>query len=164
MQCNASGFTLIEVLVSMVILAIGLLGLAAMQAISLRDNQDAYFYQQATLFAYEMQDRIRSNPTVDWASIQPIYNPNACLKNTPCTAQDLAKNDYGYWNDKVSKTLPAPKSAAKIVEITSSAQANTPCQKTHSTSLCLITRWGRANTNDSTVLVNDASFYLEITP
>ena len=48
------GFTLIEVLVSMVILAVGLLGLAAMQAISLRDNQDVYYYQQATLLAYEM--------------------------------------------------------------------------------------------------------------
>ena len=63
------GFTLIEVLISMVILAIGLLGLAAMQTISLRDNQDAHYYQQATLLAYEMQDRIRANNNVNWSNV-----------------------------------------------------------------------------------------------
>ena len=164
------GFTLIEVLISMVILAIGLLGLAAMQAISLRDNQDAYYYQQATLLAYEMQDRIRGNG-VYWES-NPIQSPaqgNSCNSfANACTAGQMAAYDYWYWQDSVSKVLPPPKSGA-IATISTSA-VNTPegavtnCKKTYPTSLCLITRWGRTNSKSTGKLSQDSTFYLEVTP
>ncbi len=64
---NQPGFTLIEVLVSMVILSIGLLGIFAMQSRALMDNQDAYLRTQAVFLAYEMSDRIRANAT-HWES------------------------------------------------------------------------------------------------
>ncbi len=57
-----AGFTLIEVLVAMLVLAFGLLGLANLQATSLRNNQSAYHRSQATQLAYDMADRIRANP------------------------------------------------------------------------------------------------------
>lgn len=169
------GFTLIEVLVSMVILAIGLLGLAAMQAISLRDNLDAYYYQQATLLAYEMQDRIRGNSD-GWKELDSdnqvvakipstLGTGDACKLSSQCLLLDMAADDYGYWEKSVKKVLPAPKDTeTKVVEISSSAQANTPCVKTYLTSLCLITRWGRVNTKDAGVLSKDSTFYLEVTP
>lgn len=59
---KTQGFTLVEVLVAMVIFAIGMLGLAGMQGIALKDNNDAYMRSQAVFFAYDMGDRIRVNP------------------------------------------------------------------------------------------------------
>ncbi len=61
LHLKKQGFTLIEVLVSIVILAIGLLGIMNMQARALMDNQDAYLRTQAVFLAYDMADRIRAN-------------------------------------------------------------------------------------------------------
>ena len=56
-----SGFTLIEVLIAMLVLAVGLLGLAGMQATGIRNNLSAYNRSLATQLAYDMADRMRSN-------------------------------------------------------------------------------------------------------
>ena len=58
---KSNGFTLIEVLISLVVLSLGLLGLAALQASSLRSNQGAYYRSQAAQFAYNIADRMRAN-------------------------------------------------------------------------------------------------------
>jgi type IV pilus assembly protein PilV len=58
-----SGFSLIEVLIALLVLAIGLLGLAALQAQGLRFNHDAYVRTQATHLAYDIVDRMRVNRT-----------------------------------------------------------------------------------------------------
>ena len=58
-----TGFTLIEVLIAMIVLAVGLLGLAGLQATSLRNNQSAYNRIKATQLAYDIADRMRANYT-----------------------------------------------------------------------------------------------------
>lgn len=55
------GVTLIEVLVTVVILSVGLLGVAAMQAFSLQSGQAAFQRTQATTIAYEISDQLRAN-------------------------------------------------------------------------------------------------------
>jgi len=57
------GFTLLEVLIALLILSIGLLGLAALQTTSLRSNQMASMRTTATQLAYDISDRMRANPT-----------------------------------------------------------------------------------------------------
>ena len=57
----AAGFSLLEVLVAMIILSIGLLGLAALQAFSIKANQSANYRTQATALAYDLIDRMRAN-------------------------------------------------------------------------------------------------------
>lgn len=69
-----SGFTLIEVLIAMLLLAVGLLGLAALQTSTLRSNLAAYNYGQATQLLYDMADRMRANKTV--ANSYLIANSN----------------------------------------------------------------------------------------
>ena len=54
------GFSLIEVLVAMLVLAIGLLGLAALQTQGVRFNHDAYVRSNATALAYEIMDKMRA--------------------------------------------------------------------------------------------------------
>jgi len=55
------GFTLVEVLVTIIVLALGLLGLAGLQALSLKNNHVAYYRSIASQQASDMQDRMRAN-------------------------------------------------------------------------------------------------------
>jgi len=58
---RARGFSLIEVLVSIVVLSIGLLGLAALQVSGLRVGQSSFYRAQAAQYATDMADRLRAN-------------------------------------------------------------------------------------------------------
>jgi len=77
---KSQGFTLLEVLIAMIIFAVGMLGLAAMQGFALKDNNDAYLRSLAVFFAYDMGDRIRANPGYwDTMIIQDNANGAATL-------------------------------------------------------------------------------------
>ena len=58
---HGRGFTLLEVLVAMLILSVGLLGMANLQILGLRSNQGAFLRSQATVLAEEMAERIQAN-------------------------------------------------------------------------------------------------------
>jgi type IV pilus assembly protein PilV len=58
---SSAGFSLIEVLVAIVILAIALLGMAGLTAASMRGNNTAFYRSQATVLADDILDRMRSN-------------------------------------------------------------------------------------------------------
>lgn len=61
LPARSRGMTLIEVLVTLVITSVGLLGVAAMQLTSLRNNYDAYVRSQAAMLAADILDRMRAN-------------------------------------------------------------------------------------------------------
>ena len=107
MKSNA-GFTLIEVLVAMVVLAVGLLGLAAVQATSLKNNQSAYFRSQATQLAYDITDRMRANKVGVAAG---NYNNQAATNNNcntgTCTPAQMAGYDLARWNAELAAQLPS---------------------------------------------------------
>lgn len=119
---KAAGFTLIEVLIAVVLLAGGLLGLAALQAASLKNNQSAYNRSQATQLAYDMADRIRANPveSTDRANAIPstltasVYvaaatpAPQASCDSSPgCTPALMAQNDRAKWLADIASNLPS---------------------------------------------------------
>ena len=56
-----SGFTLIEVLVALLIVALGMLGNAMLQLQGMKNSNDAYLRSQIGLFAYDIADKIRAN-------------------------------------------------------------------------------------------------------
>ena len=58
---SARGFTMVEVLVSLVVLSIGLLGIGKLVLFSARANDSAYLRSQATGLAYEILDNMRGN-------------------------------------------------------------------------------------------------------
>lgn len=108
------GFTLLEILVSIVVLSIGLLGLAALQVVSLNNNQSAYYRSIATQQAYDMADRIRSNPQ---GFIDGEYNAlnnaipagaQACT-TAACTSTQMAVSDHARWNTNNQRLLPEGK-------------------------------------------------------
>ena len=55
------GVSLLEVLISVVVLSIGLLGFAGLQAVSLKNNTSAYQRGLATMLAYDVIDRVRAD-------------------------------------------------------------------------------------------------------
>jgi len=101
-----SGFTLIEVLIAMLVLAVGLLGLAGLQATSLTNNQSAYNRSQATQLAYDIADRMRAN--VAGIATYTAILPGAatakanCQTTTGCTPANMAENDLFEWNCAVA--------------------------------------------------------------
>ena len=62
-----AGMTLIEVLVTVLILAIGLLGAAGIQLNALKYADSSRMTSQASFIAYDMLDRIRANPDADYS-------------------------------------------------------------------------------------------------
>lgn len=70
-----TGFSLVEVLVAMLVLAIGLLGLAALQTQGVRFNHDAYVRTNATTLAYDIVDKMRLNRTtlISAVTALPVY-------------------------------------------------------------------------------------------
>ena len=58
---HAAGFSMIEVLIALLVLAFGLLGFALLQTLNLRYTQSANTRTQATNLAYDLLDQMRSN-------------------------------------------------------------------------------------------------------
>jgi len=167
---HASGFTLIEVLVSMIILALGLLGLASLQGISLKNNQDAFLFSQANTLIYEMSDRIKVNK-LGWLTI-PSAPASSCATScnsatASCTTGQMAASDYCYWLQKATTVLSpnatvAIQSSPKTGSTTCTGN-NPPTTASSPTTLCLTMTWSRSNQNLSSSM-NTATFELEVTP
>lgn len=87
-KLRQTGMTLIEILVSVLILAIGLLGAAALQLNALKYTDSSTLGSQASFVAYDMMDRIRANPDADYTLASLAAAPSAGNLSIPRT-QDL---------------------------------------------------------------------------
>lgn len=101
------GFTLVEVLVAIVVLSIGLLGLAGLQATGLRNNHSAYLRTQATLQAYDIIDRMRANVLGQSAYYSTPTGKNCEGASANCSPADLADYDRSQWNAANANILPS---------------------------------------------------------
>jgi type IV pilus assembly protein PilV len=113
-RSGVSGFTMLEVLISIVVIAFGLLGVAGLQAFALKNNQSASLRSVATVLASDMIDRVKGNSQ---AGTDDFYNeassesatPAAvagCVNTAGCVARDLAANDLFEWKALVAAALP----------------------------------------------------------
>lgn len=108
---NKKGFTLLEVLVAVLILSIGLLGIAGLQAKGLQFNHSAYLRTQATFLAYDITDRMRANIVAVNAG---SYNNGSaavdtnCITaaSTSCTPAIMAGHDLYEWDAALASALP----------------------------------------------------------
>lgn len=116
------GFTLLEVLISMVVLAVGLFGLAGLQVMSVRSNTSAYYRSIASMMAYDIMDRMRANPVGlaagDYDDVNNAAdNPSCAAGGVDCSTQQLAFNDLNEWLNKPYKLAQLPGSSASITKV-----------------------------------------------
>lgn len=100
---NTRGFSLIEVLVALLVLSVGLLGLAALQTVALKSNHSAYHRSQATFLAYDMLDRMRANRNAAMAG-----DYNIAMNESPASGTTVAAQDLTDWiNNDVAQYIPS---------------------------------------------------------
>ncbi len=105
--------TLLEILITVIILASGLLGMAALQTRSISYNNIAYLNSLSNILAYDMLDRIRANPVYALngagysASVGnvPATYPDDC-DTADCTPAELAVYDIAQWKFILNAQLP----------------------------------------------------------
>lgn len=113
--CNENGFTLLEALVTIVVVSIGMLGLLGLQTVSIANTQTSAARSQATIAADNIADRLRANP--DGAQAKNyVYTPSTsrppaapskkCVSSTVCSASEMAKYDTWQWDKGLSERLP----------------------------------------------------------
>ena len=120
------GASLIEVLVSMVVLAIGILGISALQANSMKSNQSSYMRTQAIMHTEDIVERMRSNlagvSNGNYNDPTPAINA-ACLSAAACTPAQLAAHDVAEWEAGVAANMPL---GSAVVCIDSTPEDGTP--------------------------------------
>lgn len=107
-----SGFTLVEVLVSLVVLSIGLLGMAKLVLVTSHANDSAYLRSQATALAYQAIDNMRANlggaTSGGYATALGAMPaaPASCVAAT-CSNPQLGLWDVYSWKQHLSTALPS---------------------------------------------------------
>lgn len=113
---HALGFTLLEVLIALVVLSFGLLGLAALQAYSVKANQSAHFRSQATALANMMMDNVRANRSSIGSYYANAYVAFACTD--PIDNTSTASEDIDTWRQQIACQLPAGRGSIAPISAT----------------------------------------------
>ena len=101
------GFSLVEVLIALVIMSIGMLGIAGLYVQSLQAGRTSLLRHHAVTLAGDVADRIRANPTAGVAYAGLGANNNCIAMGTDCNPAQMAGNDVLLWNQQAGNSLPA---------------------------------------------------------
>lgn len=119
------GLSLIEVLIALVVLAIGLLGTAAMQTLSLEGTANANTRSVAFYLANDMTDRMRANTKGsedgDYTDVSKAAITANCSAVAGCTPKQMAYNDLQEWQTSVATLLPGGVGAISGPAVTGNA-------------------------------------------
>ncbi|MBK4736003.1 type IV pilus modification protein PilV [Noviherbaspirillum pedocola] len=115
---RAGGFSMLEVLIAIIVLTVGLLGGAALQASAMASNRDARIASAAVLYAREIGEMMRGNKTValktsaasnpyliDSGSAAPVASAD-CFQSACTSPSDLASWQMADWYGRVTNDLP----------------------------------------------------------
>ncbi len=98
---SARGLTLIEILVAVLVVSVGLLGLAGLQAGALQQNHAAYTRTQVSNLAADITDRMRANSDQAKAGAYDL-----ALEDSAPTGSSVAANDLRAWRNLIADVLP----------------------------------------------------------
>ena len=102
------GFSLVEVLVALVVVSVGMLGVAGLYVNGLQAGRTAMFSHQAVTLAGDVADRIRANPRAgaaydgDGAGV----NHNCVAGGVDCDEAQMAATDTFFWQQQAGAVLP----------------------------------------------------------
>ena len=103
------GVTLIEAMIALLVISVGLLGIASLQITAMSQNASSLNHSQAVWFAYNMSDRIRANTAAQFNNYNGIdtsigYTQDCMTLN--CSDAQMVVADAADWETMV-ETLPA---------------------------------------------------------
>jgi type IV pilus assembly protein PilV len=104
-RSRSQGATLVEVLVALLILSVGLLGIAALYVDNLRNGRTGVLRTQAAQLAADMAERVRTNRAGGASFARVTGQRCRDLPSTP-TADEAAANEVACWQEEVAKVLP----------------------------------------------------------
>ena len=119
---TSRGFTLVEVLIALVVLAIGMLGIAALLLNGLQSSRIALLRTQAVMLASDIGDRIRANRTGGTAyaltSGTTLSTPSKlCTTAGQCNSSEIAAVDLYAWQQTVLAALPGATTAVTVAPV-----------------------------------------------
>lgn len=107
------GFSLVEVLVTLLLLCIAVLGIASLQASAVRGARSAYFRSQAAILARQMVDTVRANPR---AALNGYYATGFEQVRDCDTGARLATCDLARWKRALVRRLPGGAGSVRVDE------------------------------------------------
>lgn len=114
---RARGVTIVEVLVSFVVLSIGMLGIAGLFAVTLRTSGTAIQRVVAVDLASDIADRIRANRRAGRAyAAEPVATDDKCVgeSSVVCSPEEMAKNDVWQWRQQIAQVFPGGNAVGTI--------------------------------------------------
>lgn len=103
------GFSLIEVLIALIVMSVGMLGIAGLYVHSMQAGRTSLFRHNAVTLAGDVADRIRANPLAGSAyeDTGPVTTPSEpdCI-GEDCSAAEMAASDIYLWDRQADSTLP----------------------------------------------------------
>jgi len=126
---NDLGFTLLEVLIAMWVLAAGMLGVGMMLLESIRTSRSALHRTVAVALVADLGDRIRANRTAGQAYALAAGTvldvpPVECQTGAACAPPEVAALDLHHWQQAVLAALPAAEASVQVAPV-SAMVANT---------------------------------------
>ena len=102
------GVSLVESMIALVVISIGLLGIAALQITSMKQNNSAMHHSQAVWIGYNIADRIRANFSQfdNYAGIKTSNSYSQNCESGSCTSAQLVDSDAADWATAVG-ALPS---------------------------------------------------------
>lgn len=107
------GAGMIEILVAVLIFAIGLLGVGGMQIFALKMNTNADIRTRANLLATDMVERMRANPS-QWDEYPMTSTQCSSAVSASPSSTDIAAMDRSLWCQKLERELPEGKGAVEM--------------------------------------------------
>jgi type IV pilus assembly protein PilV len=102
-----SGFSLVEVLIALIIMSVGMLGIAGLYVHSMQAGRTSLFRHNAVTIAGDVADRIRANPRAGVAYAAAVGADNNCINGgIDCTPAEMAAQDILLWTQQAADTLP----------------------------------------------------------
>lgn len=100
------GFSLIEVLIALIIMSVGMLGIAGLFVQSMQAGRTSMFRHHAVTLAGDVADRIRANPRAGGAYAGAGANNNCVAAGFDCNEAEMAANDIFLWDQQATQALP----------------------------------------------------------
>ena len=148
----ADGFSLIEVMVALLVLSVGLLGMAGLLVVSVKTNHSAYLRTQASFIAQSMADRMRANSRAVWsgayAKTWPLGSTagaDACSAAAPCDFSALADRDNQAFGRDLANFLPNATATIRCVRGTGPAPADTSGRPPYDGLCALVINWSEGS-------------------